>query len=412
MPTESLFVDNFPETSGAFDNIPELSLDDFRVYVFNLISKRLNKSISREILNVNQEIEKKGITEQLMQRLNELHKLSVKYKTKDIDIDIDIKKIYKEKLNKPAGLIFNVPILDEKIGGMNYGSLTTIAGFTSHFKSTLATNVLYYNTYHLGYNLVYISLETPKEDVWYNLISRHSYDIKFSKYPFIPHEKMKKVELSQEEMDYALDVVYEDLKSNSRGKIVVLDESDFKTMSFMEIYTLLEEIDDKLKGNLDGFIVDYIQLFKFADTGADDNRAINAYVSFFRKLTQSFRDGKNKKQLIGIILSQINRTAWKKAVKHNGKYDLTCLADANELERGSHRVITVYTTEEMKMSKEASVQILKNRNGSTLYEPEVVFVEPEAYVFGEEVDAFSNPSASIGGDNLGDLFDDDLGGLI
>lgn len=419
MPSEDLFVTNFPEVSGSFNGIPVMPIDDFRVYVGNLISKRVNKNISKEILAVQQEIEQKGISDELMQRLNTLHKLSNMNKTKDIDLDIDFQTYYEEKRQKPIGMIFGIPELDEKIGGLNEGTVTTIAGFTSHFKSTVAINCAYYNVVNNGYNIVLFSLETPKEDVYMNVLCRHSYDSKFVKYPFISHDRIRKCLLSDEEIDYLYNVVDPDFKS-SPGKLIILDETDFNTMSFGEIYALMEEIDDKLGGNLDAFIVDYVQLFKFGDsttTSTDDNKAVNAFVSFFRRLTQSFRDGKHNKKLIGILLSQINRTAWKKADRNGGKYDLTCLADANELERGSHRVLTTFTTPDMKMAKEITMQILKNRNGECVWEPQTIFADPEAYVVGDASaqgfgGSFSSPSTAIGGAGLGDLFNDDLGGLI
>lgn len=85
-----------------------------------------------------------------------------------------------------------------------------------------------------------------------------------------------------------------------------------------------------------------------------------------------------------ILLAQINRTSWQKANKNEGRYDITCLADANELERGSARVFTTYTSEDLKARKSAQVQILKNRAGETMYEPATVYADGEAYVFMSE----------------------------
>jgi hypothetical protein len=264
--------------------------------------------------------------------------------------------------------------------------------------------------------LVYISLETPKEDMYFNLYCRHSLEEKFNKYNCIPHDNIRQMKLSQEQFDYLHSVVVPDLSSPSldrggnpceRGQLIILDESDFVTMSFTDIYNVLEQIDIKLGGKLDGFIVDYAQLCKFTDNakGMDDNRIINSYITFFRRLTQKFRSGKHKKKLIGIILSQINRTSWLKASRKDGYYDLTCLADANELERGSYRVMTTYTTEEKKNAGSAQVQILKNRGGTTMLNPLEVSALGESYYFGDSRD---NVNATLGvmeSNNLADVFD-------
>ncbi len=155
-------------------------------------------------------------------------------------------------------------------------------------------------------------------------------------------------------------------------------------------------MDDKLKQEgkqLDAVIVDYIQLCKFSGNGMtrDANAQINSYVTFFRRLGQNFRKevdpvtGKESvRQLTMILLSQINRDNWRRARNNDGKYDITCLADANELERGSYRVFTTYTNEDLKGRKSAQVQILKNRTGQTMYEPAVCYADGEAYVFCDE----------------------------
>jgi hypothetical protein len=107
-------------------------------------------------------------------------------------------------------------------------------------------------------------------------------------------------------------------------------------------------------------------------------------------LSQNFRKEINSngeetvRQLTMILLAQLNRGGWQKASRNNGVYQLDALADANELERGSARIFTTYTTEDMKARKSAQVQILKNRTGQTLYEPVTVYADGEAYVFMDE----------------------------
>ena len=72
---------------------------------------------------------------------------------------------------------------------------------------------------------------------------------------------------------------------------------------------------------------------------------------------------KENKQVVVLILSQTSRDGWKKASKNEGCYDLTALADSNELERAASLVLTVYCSTSLKQVKEAKVQILKNRDG-------------------------------------------------
>lgn len=415
-PSKDLFIKVFNDEFSLeheFDNAVEIGINDFRVYIFNLIDRRVNKYISERLDVLNQKVKDTGITDEIAQEFTKLTSLSNRNKAKDIEIEINSKEEYNLKKERPVGLITGIPEIDDKIGGMSPGTVSTIAGFTSQYKTTMALNVAHLNAYELGYNVCYLSLETPKEDINWNLLSCHSYDSKFSKYNFVGHDKMRRGTMTSEEEDFIFNEVEPDLKNDyiddegytrKRGKVVILDESDFKTFSFGEISAAIEKVDDKLGGKLDCVIVDYIQLCKFSGHGVtyDANSQINSYVTFFRRLAQNFKkeikeDGtEDVRQLTMILLAQINRSSWQKASRNDGRYDITCLADANELERGSARVFTTYTSEDLKARKSAQVQILKNRAGQTMYDPVIVYADGESYVFMSE----DNMNGSFSADGL------------
>jgi replicative DNA helicase len=407
LPSEDYFLSEFPDIpKEEFENLTVLTeVGDFRVGVRDFMRKLINKKVSKRMAHLSASINSPdGFTQKIADEMAALQKLLSQYKVPEIQIDPDMAAVYYEKVKLPSGMKTGIRKLDELIGGMEYGTVSVIAGYTSHFKTVFAVNVAHLNSYNSGYNIAYLSLETPKEIMYNQLLSLHSYDAKFTKCQFIPHDKIRKCELTDEECDYLFNVVQPDLRSKyvdgegkefNRGKVVFFDLSDFDTFSFSEISNTLEALDDKLNGNLDAVIVDYVQLCKFVENlTIDDNKMINSYVAYFRRLAQDFYSNGKKKKLIVILLSQINRESWKRVRNKKygeGRYDLTCLADANELERGSSRVFTVYTSENMKLVKEAQVQLLKNRNGVTMWDPEKVFVDPEAYVFGEEFDMLGQP---------------------
>ena len=441
-PGKDLFEMVFPETKGGFSKTVEIPITDLRVYIFTVIDARLNDYVHDSISKLNQRVKDEGINQEISDEFSRLETLSNRNKVKEVELDIDSKKEYELKKLRPTGLQTGIKEIDDRIGGMSEGTVTTIAGFVANFKTTFAVNIAHINAYYLGYNIVYISLETPKQDMNWNLLSCHSFiqDAPgFGKFNFVGHDKMRHCLMTADEEDFIFNVVEPDLKNDyigddgkthKRGKIIILDESDFNTFSFSEITSVLEKVDDELDGHLDAVIVDYIQLCKFSGSGytADTNSQINAYVTFFRRLSQNFRkvvdaNGKeDTKQLVMILLAQLIRGGWQKASRNNGKYDLTALADANEVERGSYRIFTTYTTEEMKGRKSAQVQILKNRSGQTMYEPAVVYADGEAYVFADEDSQAGNTFGSGTFDGTASIdsafsnidFDDfgSLGGLI
>ena len=76
------------------------------------------------------------------------------------------------------------------------GELTSLMGATGGFKTTFMTN-LAYNKLKEGRNVVYLSLEIPKADMYFNLLSLHSTDDKFSIH--IPHSELKRSLLTEEQ---------------------------------------------------------------------------------------------------------------------------------------------------------------------------------------------------------------------
>ena len=288
------------------------------------------------------------------------------------------------------------------------GSPTYVVNnFITH-NTTFAINIGYNNTYKMGYNVVYISLEVPKEDIIYNILSRHSFDSKFTKYPYIGHRRIRQCELNPEEEEFVFEEVLNDFMEEGKGDLVILDETDFKSFTFPEIRKKLEEVDERI-GGIDAIIWDHANLFKFSesDKRLSQNDIINEYVSWIRQIGIKWvkdEETGNYRQLTNIILAQANRQGWKKADKNGGRYDLTAIAEANELERCAYRVLALYTNEDLKQSKEVLVQILKNRSGPTLYEPVSVFADPVPYVIGDEMEGFSDV---ISTDSFSDVFGND-----
>lgn len=408
-PDEALFIGHYPKTQEWLDppaGLTKTTLSNFRTYVFDLVDLRVRKYINESLAYLNSKVKNHGITQEIAEEFERLQRLSQRNKSNHIDIKIDGRANYNDMRLRPHGMSSGIRAIDERIGGMSPGTVTTIAGFTSQYKTTFAVNIAELNSYHFGYNIAYISLETPKNDMYWNFLSCHSFNTEFPQFSFVSHDKMRKCQMTPEEEKFIFDAVEPSLYSSvqvnenevqKRGRVIFLDESDFNTFSFGEIIAVLEETDDKVRAEtgrgLDALIVDYVQLCKFSGDGMtyDANSQINSYVTFFRRLSQNFRKevdpntGEEKaRQLIVVLLSQINRENWRRARNNEGRYDITCLADANELERGSHRVFTTYTTEDLKARKTAQVQILKNRTGQTMYDPVPVYADGEAYVFLDE----------------------------
>lgn len=410
-PTEEYFLQKFDMMKVPFKSAKELSLVDLKVHVANLIHKRVNQDASKNLMKIATEVAQSGFTYDHLDLIRQYANLSKDEVVVDTTESSDsFRDFYNQKKQQPTGLQTFIKEIDSKIGGMAPGSLTTLAGYTSHGKTTFAANIAYNNAKKLNYNICYLSLEVPKEDMMYNFLSRHSFEPKFTKFAYVPHEKMRFCTMSDEEESFIMGEVLDDFMT-SGGKIRILDETDFKTMSFGEIREKLEGVDDEMVEEtgypLDAVFVDHAQLLKFSQSGkkySNENSVLNDYISFFRKLSIDFRRDSegNSRKLAVLLLSQINRDGWKRAVKNNGQYNLNALAEANELERGSQIIMTIFTDEQLKLANEAHVQLLKNRNGVTMNEPTSLFADFRAYVVGDDMQGFSDTMSM---DDLESVFD-------
>jgi len=281
----------------------------------------------------------------------------------------------------------------------NLGTVSTILGFAGSFKTTWAINIAY-NAITKGKNILYLSLEVTKEHIYYDLLSRHSFNEQFPIH--IEHIKLKHKDLSDKEYNFFKDTLYPDLK-NVPGKCYILDETELESYSFYALENKFREIDklavDETGHSIDLLIVDHAQLLKFDGSMksiGNETSVVNMYVSFFRQCCLNWI--KSGKQIAVLILSQSSREGWKDAVRHEGKYKLTALAEANELERASSLVLSTYSSDTLKQINEAKVQILKNRDGQVWSEPIEIFVDPEYYVFGDtdtKIDFTPNNDNSI-----------------
>lgn len=260
------------------------------------------------------------------------------------------------------GVGFGIKCIDEKYRGLLPGELLTIAGYTGSMKTTLSANIAY-NAATLGKNTLYISLEVSAEDLTYALLSRHT--MSNTKEP-ITRNDMPEYAVRNKEAFLELAKDYNSLP----GKIRIVDEKAITTYSTTAFNDVIEKVNEELKEKtgrgIDIIVVDHIQLLKFNDAkSATDNPyfIVNYFTSYFRE--KAAREG-----YAVILVSQTSRQGYEYACKHRGQYLETGLAEANELERASTGIVTVFATTNGKDSNEITVQLIKNRFGEKMPDPQ------------------------------------------
>lgn len=399
-PSLDLLKQQFPTL--VFDGVEPLPYDRLEETIKLDLAKLTQKDQAYHLMNLSNKISTEGLTGEILDEILGITKVETVDSTYKSILG-DLKEIYQESLSV-KGIYTGVSQIDERTGGLQPGTFNTLAGFAGAGKTTAAVNICY-NAMKEEKNVCYITLEVPKIDMHYNFLSRHSFE-KGSKKP-ISHSDIKQKKLSKEDANYLFDEVLVDFTKKMGDHIYILDETDFEAYTFRAFESKIKECDaiatEKTGHGIDLLVIDQAQLLKFGggvDQAGNETSVINLYVSFFRQQAINFLH--SKKPCTVLMLSQINRDGFNYASKHNGKYTLTNLAEANELERASAMVIALYTDESLKASKQVSLQLLKSRNGETIVDPVISFMDPVYYVFGSDIS--SNGAMFDGAANV--LFSD------
>lgn len=389
-------IGNVPSVELLQQSVPQFRCQS--TYVINdllnsikiFVKDRINKQASNELIAIAGEVSKNGITELVSDKLNNLMNTDANTIMYNNIID-NIDEIYNRTIDK-SGIRTDTKKIDDYIGGLKPGQLSTVAAFTGGGKSTFAV-CLMHSAIKQGFNVCYLSLELSADHLLYNLISRHSVDIdekfqkKFKK-P-IEHTALKNKTLPNGDWEYIKNKIIPDLKKQP-GKFYILDEQDLEARTFFAFSSKLQEIEnianEETGHGIDLLVVDHIQMLQYSETNSrqSENTIINKWVNYFRSQCLDFL--KTKRQIHVLMCAQINRQGWARAAKHDGLYDLTALKEANEIETASAIIISLFTDPALANGKEIKFGILKNRDGIKSDRADVIYCD-----FAHQL---------IGGDNI------------
>jgi hypothetical protein len=259
--------------------------------------------------------------------------------------------------------------IDDASRGVKPGELWLVAAYVAQGKSTFTAN-LAYNGIYQGLNGLFVPLEmtfAEIRDLEYALhASCPDWELhpKFKKMMGkLPYNKIRYGELSSEEEEFFEAVKNDFGTSEKMGRLKIVQPPQPLTPALLELYALDCQAELAEQGKtLDFLIVDYVGLMvpdkndKYGEYNADLNNNIRK----LKNLALSFNNGKG---LRTITPFQTNREGWKDACKNEGIYKLTALSNANEADRSSDLVISLFMSDEMKKMGIMKVCCLKKRRG-------------------------------------------------
>ena len=387
-PSTLLLEKEIPGRNFELEPIEKELLPEYiEIFLFN----KKNLNTSKSLMELSAKVRAEGLDEKVIKKLTDLTKVD-HVKREFVNIrDTFVEKYENSEYN--VGIPIGIKFIDDMVGGIHKGEIAVISGFAGHCKTTAAVNAAY-SALTQNQNVLYLSLEVTKDNIYCDFISRHSNSKRFKMR--IPHYKLKKKQLKDNEWEYAKDVIMPDFNNKIPGKVYVIDETDldnYKPYSLLTKFREVDKIAQKETGHgIDVVIIDHIQLLKFGEGPASSNgEVINSYVSFLRQQCMDWLSG--GRQIAMVILSQTNRTGYLEAKANNGKYGATAMAEANELERAATLILTVYTEAEMKDMGIAKMQVLKYRDSRSDDDPVEVAIDLEHYLFSDSIEGASTVSA-------------------
>ena len=388
----SLFKEEFPEFFYEIEK-EEILKDDIAItnYIYRFQDERRKLKVSKHLLELSDIVSKDGLSYKDIEKLKTFIKEDEKDK-KDL-LFFDYMKDMEDEFKRPKGYKTFIDEVDKEIVAIDSseGSLVTIFAYTSQYKTTFAQNICWKNAVE-GKNSVYISLEVPKRMIYWKMVFAFAQNEKFKYHPTY-WDMFTNREWTTKNKPELYEYLYNDILpafEKIPGKIIVYDGSDFDEYEEAFFRRKIEEADDAMGGKLDGVFWDQASLLKFTSARKSESYSgeiINRFVSFIRKLGNAFRKTEEGewRYLTNFILAQANRESFQKASNDKdtpGRYSLTAIAESNEIERASTYVFSVFTNDEMRMNKEATVQLLKSRNGRIIEEPMRVNVDGKSGLFG------------------------------
>lgn len=270
--------------------------------------------------------------------------------------------------------------IDEYGATFMKGTINTVFGYTGSFKTMYCTNMAY-QAMKKGLNVCYLSLEISATNMYYNMLSRYSQEDKFDMK--IEHSKTKNKTLLKRESKYLFNIILPEFKKELASHLIILDEAKLNSGNYSSMTSILKKVDDEFikttTRGIDVVVVDHINLLKFNNQECmNDYSKVNHWMSFFRKNCINFVN--RNKPVCFVIVAQSSRSGYEKATAKYGIYTLDAIAEANEIERSSSVVLSIYTDAEIKKNNSALVQVLKGRDCGEMVEPIRIRVVPENYL--------------------------------
>lgn len=274
--------------------------------------------------------------------------------------------------------------IDALLNGAKRYELWVHAGFTGSLKSTFALHWAYLQAVYLGFSSIYFSLEMPYLQCRNMLYTMHSAHEDFAAVRKelgieglgLDYEKVRDAKLSPNEEKFLKEYVTPSLNGTRTVPSTVYpdgstsrDPADYgfvyieglnhdkNTFTVADLRSRSELVYTKTPFSV--IFVDHVGLMDARGRYTSTSEKLNEVVRDLKKLAMSFNRGMG---IAVVALAQISREGYRMAEKSGGRYNLTHLSYANEMERSADIVTVTWLDDYLRKQNRAIFQCLKARD--------------------------------------------------
>jgi hypothetical protein len=281
---------------------------------------------------------------------------------------------YKEDPEGSVGALSGIAQIDAWHRGLKYGELCLVLGFVGHLKTTFCLNWLYRTAVCYGKNAALISLEMPMETLTPLIYTLHTTHPRFKHelgYRHVTYEKIKAGQLTHAEERLFMKAVSDLEQNEAYGRMFYRAPEEAVTVESIQRWAENRHHE----APLDLVIIDYLGLVdpSKVTSGLEQGSRLNMVIRQAKQFAMSFAHGRG----IAVLSPfQANRQGMEEASKNNGRYRLTALSTANEAERSSDVVYSIWLDDTLRQNLRARLYNLKARNSPLIAGQIEVFADP------------------------------------
>lgn len=357
-----------------------LGRDSIDSAITDIKVSQLRTMLAKELVELGSDVKRDLDINELRSRIGKLtsHKL-VTRNTQIPENELKVKtNAYAEVTAEGEGLDYPIQRIEHFAGKAIPGTVIGILAFAGGFKSTFALNLAYTNAAR-GKNMLYLILEDTGLNIVDRVVINHIACTALDRSELIDATWVRDNKLLPDQIKH-YNKKHNELATKYGKHLLMWDSAKLEYHTFPDMTNLLRDADNLFKKEtgrgIDGVIIDQLSLLKYTDITKKysyTGEILNEWVSYFRKQALKFLD--EDRQIVVFLISQINRESYMEASKpkKKGRYDITCAAEANELERALATMITLY--KDLDTRDTVLINIPKSRRGMVPENP----IQVEAY---------------------------------